>query len=218
MRLKFVSRLFLAAVVVLIGTFASANSSNSFNFNTTGGSGYSDAYSYNGYAYLYGATSSSVHGGWNDSWFELVGGTSNGSLGRFTYGYFEDEYGKGNSVGYIWGSLSSIVFNSSLGKLTGLFSGYVELDNNGNWSYTYFTGRWTENVSLTQTYNGYGYQEWYGGNSGGTLTGVPNGFGPSAIGIAQTPEPGSLVLMGTGLLGIAGVVKRKLLYAKSTNL
>jgi len=32
----------------------------------------------------------------------------------------------------------------------------------------------------------------------------------SASGIAQTPEPSSLVLMGTGILGLAGVARRKL--------
>ena len=218
MRLKFVSRLFLAAVVVLIGTFASANSSSNLNFNTTGGWGYAYGYSYSGWSELYGASYSSHGGAYNDTWFDVWNG--NGNMKNFASGDFEDEFGKGNSYGYIYGGLSNIIFNSSLGKLTANFNGWAEIDNNGNWSFTYFDGTFTQKMTLTQYYgcSGCGYQYLYGANGGGTITGIPNGFGPSAIGIAQTPEPGSLVLMGTGLLGIAGIVKRKLLYAKSTNL
>ena len=202
-------RLLLALAVVTLGTLAGANSTNNFNINTTGGSGYSEAWTYGGTGYIYGDSVSSHGGATNYSWFEVWNG--NGNLSSFSTGYFEDELFKGNNVEYLTGNLSGITFNSTLGKLTGLFSGYVEIDVNGNWSWTSFTGRWTGNVNLSPINDyGNGYSYGTGSYTGGTLTGIPQGFGSSAIGFSQVPEPSSLMFMGTGLLGIAGVIRRKL--------
>ena len=52
-----------------------------------------------------------------------------------------------------------------------------------------------------------------GGVAGNPLASADIGGGTGQIDFAPTPEPGTLGLMGTGLLGVAGMVRRKLRMA-----
>jgi hypothetical protein len=69
---------------------------------------------------------------------------------------------------------------------------------NGKWSP--FTGHITETFAMNGPTYSYG-APWSYSFQGGTIT---------SASISSVPEPNSLMFLGTGLVGIAGVVKRKL--------
>ena len=122
----------------------------------------------------------------------------------FASGFLYDEIVTGNSYLYLYGNLSNSVFNPNTDILTALFSGYEESDKNGSWSFAYFSGVFTENINLTSSYGYAGYYtESYGNLGSGNLSGIPDGVSP-------VPEPGTLLMLGTGLIGLGGAIRRKI--------
>jgi hypothetical protein len=168
---------------------------------TDAGPGFSDSFISLG---SYSATATTYH----SFSLQLDNCCSSDSLTQFSYGNLNDYWSntKTNSETWINGDLSDVTLKGH--ELTGLFNGWVYGENKGQWYDQAFSGKFTDNLSLT-SYNqsccGYTFIQLQGTSKGGVLTGVPSGTGMSA-----TPEPGTLAMFGTGLVGIAGIIRRKL--------
>jgi len=119
------------------------------------------------------------------------------------------------------GSTFDIVGGSGSGLPSNLFSGSFTCSATSPCSWTLVTlANGTHNYTLTGTIQG----TWYDGTtvSGATVQltintgkGYFNGrttisSGDTNITTLSTPEPGTLALLGTGLVGIAGTLRRKL--------
>jgi hypothetical protein len=82
--------------------------------------------------------------------------------------------------------------------------------------YTYFASDMTVDPSITYDQDEYSYDNVLSDGQysyGETVASGGGAFGPNFLEsstVAATPEPGSLALLATGLLGFAGVVKRRL--------
>ena len=182
---------FLIGLTLLACSFSALANADTVNLSTMPWS-YSGAYTFPAgsyYAPYYGTGVGLVYAetynsnGWN--YFEAWSGTTVGNITHFSNTWA--------SIPDFSGTFSNATFNSKTDVLSALFVGSEFI--NGKWSP--FTGHITETLNL----NGYLYS--YGDFSlqEGTVT---------SASISSVPEPSSLVFLGTGLVGIAGMVRRKL--------
>ena len=125
--------------------------------------------------------------GWN--YFEAWDGTTVGNLTHFTNTW--------SSMSDFSGTFSNATFNSTTDVLSAMFSGS---EFNGT-AWVPFNGHLTETINLNGYTGGYNYSGWSYNYTEGSVT---------SASMSTVPEPGSLMMMGTGLIGMAGVIRRKL--------
>jgi hypothetical protein len=147
------------------------------------------------YVSAYGVTSSCETGAGPCQLFDFLGIWNGGHLTSAGLG---GDYGLTSGGVVFQGTLFNTVFNSSTGELTGHFSGVEMADDNGISAFYLIKGTFSEKLTFTST-------------SGGTLGGGSLNITSSTyVGPVLLPEPGTLGLMGTGLVGIVGAMRRKL--------
>lgn len=104
--------------------------------------------------------------------------------------YRNDVYINGVWVGYFW--LPDCNYCSTLYTVTGA-AYFAPIYGNGSYNLS---------IVLAQTAAGGAGSEWFS---------VLTSSGASTAFFSTTPEPSSILLLGSGLIGIAGVVRRKLM-------
>jgi len=155
--------------------------------------------------YVYGTPAAPGYGGYyyQDGFSYLRNGgyaryNLDGNVG-WNYAYLDfsryQPFGKAGSyfVSRVDGSIFDMSFNQKTDVLSGLFTGYEE--------------KWSSNGGMTDIYvNGARFTDNF---NTGRMSIFTKGHGHG--GGTSTPEPGTLALLGTGLLAIAGSSKRHLL-------
>jgi len=139
-----------------------------------------------------------VNNGYNYSFG--VGDSTDGI--HFAKGSFYDALGTAAGTTIYLGTLYHSVFDVKSGLLKGVFAGYEKMLNpNGSLlSSVKIYGVFVESLSFPN------------GIASGALTYGNVGIGN--LSISSTPEPGTLAMMGTGLLGIVGVMRRRVACRK----
>lgn len=202
MKLKFFSLVAAIALVLAIGSVAKADTVGGLTLTGCPGGGCPDA------TYSFDITNTSatltitITGGVVGTNNEIT--SVNLGFGTGTTSYtnlavsLTDNNGDTNVA---WTPLVGPISNGDCKNITGTFvcaNGTVDINNSwsGTWTWT-----WDNSVTIA---------------TDPTAVHIGTNYGPhSGLIVSQTgepvPEPGSLMLFGTGLLGLAGVLRRKLM-------
>jgi PEP-CTERM motif len=124
-----------------------------------------------------------------ENYFESGVGTTVGNITHFANTFFD--------IPNFDGTFSNATFNSTTDVLTAAFSGS---EFNGT-TWGAFNGQLTETLSFNGPTSFYDEDGFSFNLQSGTV---------SSATMSTVPEPGSLVMFGTGLLSMAGVIRRKL--------
>jgi len=181
---------FAILVAVLACTYAALPASaDTVNLVPSGSSSYSDVFTFpagSPYTPYYGTGVGLVetdnYTGSGYDYFEAWGGTTTGSITKFAEDYV-----------YVNGSWYEASGNWTFNSKTDVFSGNFSGPEGKTWFFT-------ETLGTPGGYGTYDYLGYYSFQESSVLSGS----------MTTTPEPGSLALLGTGLCGMGGLLRRKL--------
>jgi len=181
---------FAILLAVLAFTYAALPAcADTVNLVPSGSNSYSYIYTFpagSPYASSYGTgiglveTVNYTNSGYN--LFEAWGGTTTGAITKFAWDYV-----------YFDGSWYEAPGNWTFNSNTDVFSGNFSGPGGKTWFFT-------ETFGTPGAYGSYNYSGYYTFQESSVLSGS----------MTSTPEPGSLALLGTGLCGIGGLLRRKL--------